>query len=130
MLLIKTKIGPSKIHGIGLFADQNIAKDTPIWKFQPGFDIKIDKSELKKLSNPARKAFLHYDYLNLQTKKHILCFDDARFFNHSDFPNVLALNSDDEEGVDVAARDIQKGEEMTIDYKSYDGSFSHKLGKS
>ena len=55
MLLVKTKIGPSKINGTGLFANQFIPKGTPTWKFQSGFDLKIDKSELANLSESARK---------------------------------------------------------------------------
>lgn len=39
MLLVKTKIGPSKISGIGLFADQFIKKGTTIWKFQHSIDV-------------------------------------------------------------------------------------------
>ena len=43
MLYVKTKIGQSKIHGMGLFADQFIKKGTIIWKFTPGFDLKFTK---------------------------------------------------------------------------------------
>ncbi len=124
MLLVKTKIGQSKIHGIGVFANQFIPKGTPIWKFQPGFDLKIDKSELANLSEPAKEQFFEYTYLNPKTNKYILCFDDARFFNHSDNPNCIDSNSsDDEEGIDIAARDIQEGEELTCDYKEFEADF-------
>lgn len=120
MLLVKTKIGPSKINGIGLFANQFIPKGTPIWKFQPGLDLKIDKNELVKLSEPARKQFLKYAYLSSKINKYILSSDDDRFTNHSDNPNVIKTESpDDEEGVNIAARDIQEGEELTCDYKKF-----------
>jgi hypothetical protein len=33
MLLVKTTIAPSPIHGIGLFADQFIPQGTRIWEF-------------------------------------------------------------------------------------------------
>ncbi len=129
MLLVKTKIGPSKINGIGLFADQFIPKGTRVWKFQPGFDLKIDKSDLAKLSEPAKAIFLKYAYLNPATKKYILCFDDARFFNHSENANCLDFGStdDEEEGDDIAARDIQKGEELTCNYKKFDADFNYKM---
>jgi len=67
MLLIKTKIGPSKINGIGLFANQFIPKGTVIWKFHSGYDIKIDKNELAKLSEITKDCFLKYAYLNPDT---------------------------------------------------------------
>lgn len=110
MLLVKTKIGPSRIQGIGLFASEFIPQGTPVWKFMPGFDIKISKNQLELLSQPARETFLKYAYLNPKTKKYVLCFDNARFFNHSDEPNVVSTDSpEDEEGIDIAARDIKGG---------------------
>lgn len=43
MLLIKTKIGPSKIHGIGLFSDQSIPKGTKaIVDIYPGEELTVD----------------------------------------------------------------------------------------
>ena len=99
MILVKTKIRQSKINVIGLFADQFIKKGTIIWKFQPGFDLRIDKDELNKLSKSAKEQFLKYAYLNPDSHKYILCFDDARFFNHSDEPNSIdVVSPDDEEG--------------------------------
>ncbi|MEK7198217.1 MAG: SET domain-containing protein [Patescibacteria group bacterium] len=128
MLLVKTKIGPSKINRTGLFAAQFIPKGAPTWKFQSGFDLKIDKSELSNLSEPAKEQFLKYAYLNPKTNKYILCFDDARFFNHSDNPNCIDTESlDDTEGIDVAIRDIQEGEELTCNYKEFDADFDYKM---
>ena len=64
MLLVKTRIGPSKINGIGLFANQFILKNTLTWKFMPGFDLEVTKGDLKKLPQYARDQFLHYCYLD------------------------------------------------------------------
>lgn len=132
MLLIKVKVGASKISGIGLFADQFISKGTLIWKFQPQFDLRIDKSELDKLPVVARQAFLKYCYRNLTTKKYVLCFDDARFFNHSDTPNCIEEPSPDgeEEGITVAARDILPGEELTANYNDFDADYDYKMSLS
>ena len=128
MILVKTKIGPSKINGTGLFANQFIAKGTAVWKFQSGFDLKVEKSELDNLSEPAREQFLKYAYLNPKTNKYLLCCDDARFFNHADNPNCIDTESpDDSEGVDVAAKDRQEGEELTCNYKEFDADFDYKM---
>ena len=124
MLLVKTKIGPSKIHGIGLFADQFIAKGTLVQKFMPGFDSIIPESEIQKLSEPAREQFLKYAYKN-KDGQYILCFDDTRFLNHSDNPNLISNNPTEE--IDVAAQDIQKGEELTVNYKEFDADFDYKM---
>ena len=41
MLLVKTKIGPSEIDGIGLFADQFIPRGTLVWELVPALDIEV-----------------------------------------------------------------------------------------
>ncbi len=120
MLLVKTKIGPSKIHGIGLFADQFIAKGVPVWKFAPGFDLEIPAEKISELSEPAQKEFLNYAYLNHKTNKYILCFDYGRFVNHSDTPNMVDSNPDDDAAPDIAVRNIEEGEELTSNYQGWD----------
>jgi uncharacterized protein len=124
MLLVKTKIGTSKIAGIGLFADQFISKGMPVWKLMSGFDIEIAKNDLLKIPELARQQFLNYAYLNSKKGVYILCFDDARFFNHSENPNVTSQQDDDI--VDIAIRDINIGEELTQNYSNFDGTFGDR----
>ena len=38
MMLVKTRVAPSGIHGNGLFAAEPIPAGTPIWRFAAGFD--------------------------------------------------------------------------------------------
>ena len=132
MLLVGTKIRQSKINGVGLFANQFIPKGTVIWKLQVGFDLKIGKNELAKLSEPAREIFLRYAYLDSATNKYILCFDNARFINHSNTPNCIEKESPDgeEEGITVAVKDIQQGEEITENYKEFDADFDYEMSIS
>jgi SET domain-containing protein len=123
MLLVKTKIRLSNIAGIGLFADQFIPKGTCIWKFKGGFDMRVSKDYPDVLEEPAKSFFTTYAYQNPKTLNYVLCADNARFFNHSDTPNTdCVYNPDDEDTMDVAARDIQTGEELTIDYKQFDAN--------
>ena len=119
----------SKISGIGLFTDQFIPKGTLIWKFIDGFDLRIDKSKLEDIkSEPAKEQFLKYAYLNSRTLKYVLCFDDARFFNHSEHPNVIGIDDiNEEEGINIAIRDIKENEELTVDYNQYDADFDNKM---
>ena len=121
MLLIKTKIGPSKISGIGLFADEFIPKGTWIWRFKKGFDIRVGDKYPDTLQEPAKSYFKRYAYQNPDTLKYVLCADDARFFNHSDKANTHCVEDpEDEDTANVASRDIQVGEELTIDYSEFD----------
>ncbi len=123
MLLVKTKIGPSKIHSIGLFADQFIPKGTSIWKFKRGFDLKYSEAELDQLSEPARNQFLHYCYSYKDESSHyyVICADDYRFLNHSVNPNITNIEAIGEvEGIDIALVDIQVGEELLCDCREFD----------
>ena len=126
MLLIKTKIGPSEIEGIGCFADEFIPEGAAIWRFQEGFDLEIPRDEVEKLSPSGKYQFLKYSYLT-GSEIYVLCFDDARFFNHSENPNVIG-RYDGGRWVDVATRDIKKGEELVCDYRKFDKDFARKLG--
>lgn len=132
MILIKSNLAPSKIHGIGLFADEFILKDTKVWEFYKGFDLAITKEEFNKLSLAAQEDVLNYAYINKKTGKYILCSDDSRFFNHQKNPNVRCLYSKDDPNNDVVCfvnRDIEKGEELTCDYEEFDDNPSDVIIK-
>ena len=127
MLLVKTILGPSPIHGIGIFANEFIAKGTVIWEFTPGFDVYVNPDEVQRLSAAAQVQMLKYCHRERETGQYVLCADDARFFNHSDQPNTYDLPG--REGPTVAARDIEVGEELTCDYFTFDADVLDKLGK-
>lgn len=116
MLLIKTTIGPSIIHGIGLYADQFIPKGTIIWEFTPGFDHRLTKSKLEKWKEIDPDAS-KYVYLDKNTSQYILCSDNARFMNHSSTPNSRHMYLKNEYGQTIATRDIQIGEEIIYHYQ-------------
>lgn len=123
MLVVKTKIGKSKVEGLGLFADQFIPKGTVTWKFDPRFDIYFDPSEVEKMSVLQKDLILHCAYLSKKSGKYVYSIDNTRFTNHSSDPAVAedeTLSEDDEEICTVALRDIQIGEEITIDYRAID----------
>jgi hypothetical protein len=127
MLLVKTRIGPSPIHGIGLFAAEFIKAGTPIWVFHQGFDQKYEMSAIDSLPPSCRDQILNYGYVNPRTGLLVLCMDDARFFNHSDDPTTCETDAG-EEGMTIASRDIQEGEEITYDYFENDADGPRKLG--
>jgi len=124
MILVKTKIRESKTHGIGLFADQFIPKDTITWKYHPKFDTAFSEEQIAKMSESARKQFFHYAYFDKDLNKFVLCFDDQRFINHT--PHHKA-NIHSTPRQDTAARDIQPGEELLCDYNFYDDTYFDRL---
>lgn len=121
MMLVRTFKQQSPIHGVGLFARDFIPEGTPTWRFIPGIDQAIHPDVLDRMPETARPNFLTYAYLDIKTGLYVLCADDARFMNHSDDPNVRGdYGLDPVFGVDVAARDIQPGEELVCDYRTFD----------
>ena len=120
MLLVRTKIGPSEIHGVGVIADQCIPKGTITWVFHHGFDREIDPEEIKKLPPHLEEKLNHISYISSKTGKAVLCVDEAKYMNHSDDANTRGEWTEETEGCDIAVRDIQVGEEICCNYLQFD----------
>lgn len=127
MLLVKTTIKPSPIHGVGIFAAQFIAQGTVIWQFMLGFDLKLLKEDILKLSLPVQEQVLKYAYLDGKLNAYILCSDDARFFNHSTTPNTREEPFEDGYNITIASKDINAGEEMTCNYYTFDAECDYSF---
>lgn len=114
MLLVKTYLGASSVHGIGLFAGENIVKGTVIWRFDERVDRRFTQAERDALPEPARSFLRTYSYPEeVGSPIYLLDGDHARFFNHSDHPNTDCV-------VDtIATRDIVVGEELLCDYNQF-----------
>jgi SET domain-containing protein len=121
MILVKTKLGSSAAHGIGVFADQLIPKGTVISEFRPGFDQKFTPETVAQMPPPAVEYIDHYAYRSDVDGMFVLCFDNERFLNHSAQPNTESVSlPGNPEGGEIALRDIQPGEELLCDYRSFD----------
>lgn len=114
MLLVNARAGPSKIHGIGLIAQEFIPKGTRIWEWREGFDLKVSEEQFRQFSPAAQAQVRWYAYYNAAKHLWILSGDDDRFTNHADDANT----NDCVEGgnATVASRDIRRGEEITWNY--------------
>ncbi len=122
MLYVKTKVLPSPIHGLGLFADQDIPKGTLVWKFTPGFDQRFTREQVEAFPKEVRDFLSFYAW---QSKKSgLICnaSDNGKYFNHSTGPNVRsAYVEGEDEVVTRAVKDIRSGEELTDDYSTFEG---------
>jgi len=98
------------IIGWGVFASRFIPKGTIIWALDP-LDQRFTPEQVAALPATARKQIEIYSYVDGR-KNHILCWDHARFFNHSCEANCLSVGYDFE----LAVRDIHPGDELTDDY--------------
>ena len=127
MFLVKTYLDKSKIRGIGLFADEFIPKGTIIWKFTPLFDLKFTREQIKKFPKNIREYLDIYTWFSKKSGKYCFSSDNGKYFNHSRTPNCLsAYYKDKEEVITKAIRDIEKGEELTDDYSSFEKDFDEE----
>lgn len=117
MLTIKTALKSSRLHGIGLFADQRIPAGTVIWRFDPAFDMHFPDAVYEAAPAVQKHHIDYYGFLSKATREHIYSIDDSRFMNHSDAPSVVVTYGPGEgEPTMVARRDIAPGEEITVNY--------------
>jgi SET domain-containing protein len=116
MLLIKTYLDKSPIHGIGVFAAEFIRKGTKIWRFVEGFDQFYSPKQFAKLPKAAREYIRQYGY---RVDGEILfTADNDHHMNHSEEPNTYLRN-----GYAIARCNIRQGEEITNDYREFDAVF-------
>ena len=113
MLLVKTYIDRSPIHGLGVFAAEFIAKDAKIWRFVEGFDRCFTPKQFAKLPKAARDYLKDYAY---RVDGEILfTVDNDHYINHSESPNTYLRA-----GYTIARVNIPKGTEITNDYREFD----------
>ncbi len=116
MLLVPTTLGPSPIHGLGIFAARPIPAGTAIWTLDPVLDRIIPAARLALLPDHVRDYLEHYCEYFPETDELVLSGDDDRFTNHSDDPNTAPEGHNQPRATMIALRDIAAGEEITCDY--------------
>lgn len=73
------------------------------------------------MPEPQRRLIKFFAYFSAKRQAYIYSIDDSRFLNHSSHPNNDCLPVESEvELCNVSNRDIQIGEELTIDYRTFD----------
>src|ERR1035437_2908555 len=85
MLLVKTYLDKSAIHGLGVFAGELIRKGTKIWRFVEGFDHAYSPKQFAKLPKPAREFLKNYGARG--GGEILFPVDNDRHINHSECPN-------------------------------------------
>ena len=120
MMLIKNFVKVSDIHGIGLFAGQNIKQGDKIWEFIEGMDVILPAEVLDSPVESIRAYMRRYTYPHPHIPGDIILDgDNGRFMNHSNTPNTDFKTPN----VGYALVDISEGTELTCDY----GEFSEGL---
>lgn len=99
--------------GVGVFAKRRIPKGTIVWVQDP-MDSVYTMEELQALNPVLQRQMLHYSYMD-HTQHMVLCWDMAKYFNHSCESTCLGLDFPFE----MAVRDIEAGEQLTDDYATF-----------
>jgi SET domain-containing protein len=128
MMLIETRVAPSAIHGLGLFAVKAVPRHTPVWTFQPGFDRDFSPAQFAALPPLAQAHAAWFSFFSPLDGHANLSGDHACFMNHSAGPNTGAPSGAPPPVVTVALRDIAPGEELTCNYFDFDAAAHQKLG--
>lgn len=115
MFLIPTYLGPSPIHGFGVYSASWVGKGTKIWEMVPEVDWILERSILSSCPETFISKLADHLYLDA-AGRYVLCGDNARFMNHADDPNCV----DDGSRCTAAAREIFPGDELTCDYRLFD----------
>lgn len=100
----------NEVIGLGVLATRPIPCGTVTWVKDP-FDQSISPAEIAKLPALLDQTAETYCYLDHQGN-YILCWDHAKYINHSFDSNCLLTPY----GLEIAVRDIAAGEELTNDY--------------
>ncbi|GAB6153928.1 hypothetical protein JCM17380_26780 [Desulfosporosinus burensis] len=105
--------------GLGVFATKFIPKGTIVWILDD-LDLILDEDYVDSLDEIRQEIIYKYSYQD-NDDNYILCWDHARYMNHSFHSNCV----DTAYEFELAARDIFPGEEMTCDYGAmgYDEEF-------
>lgn len=111
--LANAELRASRVDGLGLFAVRDFKKGDRVleWNDENRY---YTKEELALLPKELKRYVAFYD------SKYLLIASPERYMNHSCDPNTRT----DDSGVDIALRDIARGEEITGDYtniKTLDG---------
>lgn len=121
MYRVKTYVDKSTIHGLGVYAGEDIPKDTIVWEAVPGFDQTFTQAQYEAFPKQARDYLDVYAWWDEQGIH--LCGDDGIYCNHSEAPNVGNWPPGaNETKFEIALRDIKKGEEIVSDYRTFDQS--------
>lgn len=119
MLRVKTKVLSSPIHGLGLYADELIAKDTVLWSYDRDLDPVVPIERVVELCalNPVFADYVRHRGYEDKTLPGLVVFnlDNEQFKNDSTTPNTYVSAENETR----ASMDIQPGEELTVNYEHF-----------
>jgi uncharacterized protein len=114
MLLVKTFVMPSPVHGLGLFAAEAIRAGALVRQWNPAFDREFSEEAAAALPPAAREFLDHFGWTAPGGGLRV-SLDGSRYTNHGADPNLVVRGD-----ATYARRDIAAGEELLEDYTAYE----------
>ena len=118
MFLFRTevKVATDPRMGLGLFATEFIPKDSIVWEFVEGVDIKVSVDRVEQMSEVQQEYFEKYAWV--EDDYYYSSCDLTNFVNHSYQPNLKIIDE-----IMISLRDIHPGEELFENYAEFDDCF-------
>ena len=121
---VYTRLKPSTIHGVGIFAIRDIPKGTSLFQGDTNKIVWIDKDKYDNLDDDELKRIYKDFCVYKRNKLKLMCPDNfdnltpSWYINDSkDNPNVKCIENEDYNFITI--RKIKKGEELLVDYDTY-----------
>jgi hypothetical protein len=122
--IVKIKLAPSNIHGVGVFAMKDIKKGGKLYTDIVPHQFDLPYKRFKELNEGISEILLGHFPLILNGSHFLFPVTKmSAYLNHSNTPNYDAVN-------DIALQDIKAGEEITEDYRliaNYEKVFPRKM---
>lgn len=115
--IVCSKIAPSGIHGVGVFALRDFKKGDKMYQNIVPNTFDIPYSKFKNLKEYVRETILQFFPFKTVQKDSMFWYpvnSMQAYINHSDDPNY-------DSSEDKALRSIKEGEEITEDYRKIKG---------
>jgi len=119
MIHISYQLKASDLHGIGLFANEDIKEGQLIYTASHLLDLNITQEQFDALQQKEKDEILWWGFFDQPSQMWHVDFDVSKFINHSSDATVTQDANHDEAYL-VAGRDIQSGEELTQNYLEFE----------
>jgi SET domain-containing protein len=112
----EVKVATNPNMGLGLFTTEFIPKDSVVWEFVEGVDIKVSINRVEQMSQAQQEYFEKYAWI--EGDYYYSSCDLTNFINHSYTPNLKIIDE-----IIIALEDIKPGEELFENYAEFDEYF-------
>jgi len=113
VLTVRHRVGPSSIHGLGVFAMEPVPAGAVVWRYDPMFDVEIPEETVRQFPRDLAEVVYHHAEHLPHLKVYRLGNDADIFMNHSGSPSLIDSGNEM-----MATHDLHIGDELTCDYST------------